>query len=235
MCPRQKSPRSTGSRKTRTGSLLPESTKTHEKNDSLPRCRAPIGSVVESLKAAGQLDSSIFVVAGDNGLCLGEHGLLGKQNLYQFGGMHVPLIFAGPGIKKGETNALAYLYEVYPTLSDLVDIPVPAGLDAKSLAPVIEGRQPKIRDALFTAYKDCQRAIRDDRWKLIRYPLIDKTQLFDLQADPHEMNDLSGKPGSAEKIQEPTQLLEKTRIEYGDTAPLVVPEPKPAAWRPPGA
>ncbi|MEI6819652.1 MAG: sulfatase-like hydrolase/transferase [Verrucomicrobiota bacterium] len=196
---------------------------------------AQVGRVVEALKAAGQFDNTIFVVAGDNGLCLGEHGLLGKQNLYHFGGMHVPLIFAGPRIKKGETNALAYLYEVYPTLCDLADIPVPTGLDAKTLAPVIEGRQPKIRDALFTAYKDCQRAIRDDRWKLIRYPWIDKTQLFDLQADPHEMNDLSAKPESAEKIKELTELLEKTRKEYGDTAPLVVPKAKPAAWKPPGA
>ena len=171
-------------------------------------------------------------MAGDNGLSLGEHGLLGKQNLYEFGGMHVPLIFAGPGISKGETKALAYLYDLYPTLCDLAGIPVPAGLDAKSLAPVIEGRQPKVRDCLFTAYRNCQRSIRDDRWKLIRYPLIDKTQLFDLQADPHEMTDLAGKPEFADKIKELTALLEKTRKEYGDTAPLQVATPTPAAWTP---
>jgi arylsulfatase A-like enzyme len=193
-----------------------------------------VGRVVATLKAAGQFDNTIFVVAGDNGLSLGEHGLLGKQNVYEFGGMHVPLIFAGPGIKKGETKAFAYLYEVYPTLCDLAGIPVPAGLDAKSLAPVIKGQQAAVRSAMFTAYKDCQRAIRDDRWKLIRYPLIDKTQLFDLQADPHELNDLSAKPDSADKIKELTALLEKTRKTFGDEAPLVVSNPKPAAWTPPG-
>lgn len=192
-----------------------------------------VGRVVSALKAAGQFDNTIFVVAGDNGLSLGEHGLLGKQNVYEFGGMHVPLIFAGPGIKKGETKAFAYLYEVYPTLCDLAGITVPAGLDAKSLAPVIQGQQAAVRDSIFTAYKDCQRAIRDDRWKLIRYPLIDKTQLFDLHADPREMNDLSARPGSVEKIRELTALLEKTRKEAGDTAPLVVSESKPAAWTPP--
>lgn len=148
--------------------------------------------------------------------------------------MHVPLIFAGSGIRKGETSALAYLYEVYPTLCDLAGVPVPAGLDARSLAPIINGRQPSIRNALFTAYKDCQRSIRDDRWKLIRYPLIDKTQLFDLRADPHEMADLASKPESAGKIKELTALLEETRKAYGDTAPLVVANPKSAAWTPPG-
>jgi predicted secreted acid phosphatase len=65
-----------------------------------------------------------------------------------------------------------------------------------------------------------------------RYPLIDKTQMFDLQADPHEMNDLADKPESADKIKELTALLEKTRKEFGDKAPLVVPNPKPAAWSP---
>ena len=193
------------------------------------------GRIIEALKQAGQFDNTLFIVAGDNGLSLGEHGLLGKQNLYEFGGMQVPLIFAGPGISRGESKALAYLFDLYPTLCDLAGLPVPVGLDAKSLAPVIKGSQPRVRDCLFTAYRNCQRSIRDDRWKLIRYPLIDRTQLFDLQADPHEMNDLADKPESEGKIKELTALLEKTRREYGDTAPLQVNNPTSAAWTPPMA
>ncbi len=190
------------------------------------------GRIIDALKQAGQFDNTIFIMAGDNGLSLGEHGLLGKQNLYEFGGMHVPLLFAGPGINKGESKALAHLFDVYPTLCELTGVPVPEGLDAKSLAPVIQGKQPKVRDCLFTAYRDCQRSIRDDRWKLIRYPLIDKTQLFDLQADPHELNDLADKPEANGKIKELTAMLEKTRQEFGDTAPLHVDHPAPAAWCP---
>ncbi len=194
---------------------------------------AQVGRVVESLKEKGQFTNTIFIVAGDNGLCLGEHGLLGKQNLYEFGGMHVPLIFAGPGIKKGETTALVYLYEIYPTMCELAGIPVPPGLDAKSLMPVITGRDAKVRDFLYTSYLKCQRAIRDDRWKLIRYPLIDKTQLFDLQADPHEMHDLAGDSQYAGKIQEFMARLKTEMAAYRDTAPLQVDNPKPAAWTPP--
>ncbi|MEI6653964.1 MAG: sulfatase-like hydrolase/transferase [Verrucomicrobiota bacterium] len=195
---------------------------------------AQAGRVIAALKQTGQFDHTIFVVAGDNGLSLGEHGLLGKQNLYEFGGMHVPLIFAGPGVPKGETKAFAYLYDVYPTLCELAGIAVPADLDATSLAPVITGRQSQVRDCLFTAYKDCQRSIRDERWKLLRYPLIDKTQLFDLQADPHEMTDLSANPEHAAKAADLTALLEKERLRYGDQAPLKVATPQPAAWTPLG-
>jgi arylsulfatase A-like enzyme len=193
---------------------------------------AQAGRIIEALKKAGEFDKTIFIVAGDNGLSLGEHGLLGKQNVYEFGGMHVPLIFAGPGISMGESKALAYLYDVYPTMCQLAGVPVPDGLDAKSLVPVIAGKEAKVRDYMFNAYKACQRSIRDDHWKLIRYPLIDKTQLFDLQADPHEMTDLAAKPEYAGKIRELAALLQKTGKELGDTAPLNVANPSPAAWTP---
>jgi arylsulfatase A-like enzyme len=83
------------------------------------------------------------------------------------------------------------------------------------------------------AYMKVQRAVRDDRWKLIRYPQIDRTQLFDLQADPYETNNLATRPGQAGKIAELTALLEKEMRHDGDTAPLKVQNPKPAEWSPP--
>jgi len=194
-----------------------------------------VGRILDALKQVGQFDNTIIVVAGDNGLSLGEHGLLGKQNLYEFGGMHVPLVFAGPGIPKGETVALAYLMDIYPTLCELSGIPVPAGLDAKSLAPIITGKAPKVRDHALTAYKDVQRAVRDERWKLIRYPRIHKTQLFDLQTDPYESNDLSGKEEYADKIREMMALLEKAQQEHGDSCALTVANPQDPAWSPSNA
>jgi arylsulfatase A-like enzyme len=191
-----------------------------------------VGRVVQALKDAGEYDRTIFIIAGDNGLSLGEHGLLGKQNLYEFGGMHVPLVFAGPGIPHGETRAFAYLYDIYPTICTLAGVAVPAGLDAKSLLPVIQGKQPKVRDYAFTAYRDVQRAVRDDRWKLIRYPHIDKTQLFDLTADPHEMHDLSALPEHAGRILEMMKVLAQQQKLYGDACPLSVANPKKPAWSP---
>lgn len=192
-----------------------------------------IGRIFEALKAGGQWENTIIVFTGDNGLSMGEHGLFGKQNLYEFGGMHVPLVIAGPGITKGRSEALAYLMDLFPTFADYGGAKLPEGVEGRSLRPVIEGKSAKVRDVLYTAYQQGQRAIRDDRWKLIRYPLVDRTQLFDLAADPRELQNLAGLPAHAAKVSELTALLQNEMQRFGDKAPLTVANPKPAAWTPP--
>jgi arylsulfatase A-like enzyme len=193
-----------------------------------------VGRIIETLSKQGQIDNTIIIFSGDNGLSLGEHGLFGKQNLYEFGGMHVPLVIAGPGIPKGKTDALVYLMDLFPTFAEFAGAKIPAGVDGKSLRPVIEGKSSGVRDLLYTGYRDCMRSIRDQRWKLIRYPLVDRTQLYDLQADPHELNNLADKPEHAAKIAELTAALEKEMAAYSDTFPLRVTNPAPAEWTPPG-
>ena len=192
-----------------------------------------VGRIFAELKASGQWDNTIIIFSGDNGLSLGEHGLFGKQNLYEFGGMHVPLVIAGSGIKKGKSNAFVYLMDLFPTFAEFAGATIPAGVEGKSIVPILTGKKSKVRDVLYTGYRDCQRAIRDDRWKLIRYPLVDRTQLFDLQTDPHELNNLADKSEYIPKISELTELLNKEMRSYADPFPLVVANPKPAAWTPP--
>ena len=147
--------------------------------------------------------------------------------------MHVPLVFAGPGIPKGKSDALVYLMDIFPTFADFGGAKLPEGVEGKSLRPVIEGKTAKVREVLYTGYRDCMRSIRDDRWKLIRYPLVDKTQLFDLRADPRELNNLAGRPEQSAKVAELTALLEKEMAAYDDKSPLKVANPKPAEWTPP--
>jgi len=192
-----------------------------------------MGRVFATLKASGQWDNTIIIFSGDNGLSLGEHGLFGKQNLYEYGGMHVPLVIAGPAIPHGSSEALVYLMDLFPTFAEFGGAKVPAGVEGKSLLPVIQGKTKSVRDTLYTGYRDCQRAIRDDRWKLIRYPLVDKTQLFDLAADPHELTNLADQPEQAAKVASMTSLLAKEMAAYGDKAPLQVAHPQPAEWSPP--
>lgn len=192
-----------------------------------------IGRVFAQLKAMGEWDNTIIIFTGDNGLSLGEHGLFGKQNLYEFGGMHVPCVIAGPGIPHGRSDALVYLMDLFPTFCDFAGAPVPAGVEGRSLAPVVRGQTVKVRDVLYTGYRDGQRAVRDDRWKLIRYPLVDRTQLFDLVADPRELNNLADQPAHAAHVAALTTLLQGEMQRYGDTAPLTVANPRPAAWTPP--
>ncbi len=192
-----------------------------------------VGRIFDQLKAAGEWGNTIVIFTGDNGLSLGEHGLFGKQNLYEFGGMHVPCVIAGPGISKGKSEALIYLMDLFPTFCDLGSAKIPDGVEGKSIAPILTGKETKVRDLLYTGYRDCQRAVRDDRWKLIRYPLVSMTQLFDLKKDPHELINLAEKPENAMKVAEMTALLKQEMNRYADQTPLIVNNRKPAAWTPP--
>jgi arylsulfatase A-like enzyme len=122
-----------------------------------------IGRFFAALKELGMYDNTIFIYSADHGLAIGSHGLFGKQNLYE-AGMKPPLVFAGPGIPHGESQALVYLLDIFPTVCDLVGTNVPGGLDGKSLKPVIEGKSAGVRDTLFCSYRDVQRAVRDDSY-----------------------------------------------------------------------
>jgi arylsulfatase A-like enzyme len=191
-----------------------------------------IGRLLKRLDELKLTENTLIVFSSDHGLAVGSHGLFGKQNLYE-DGMRVPLVFSGPGIPHGESDALAYLLDIYPTVCGLVGAKVPEGLDGVSLAPVIRGKENRVRDSLFTAYRDVQRAVRDDRWKLIRYPHINRTQLFDLRDDPHETKDLSGEKQQAERIEKLTGLLKEWQKKLGDGAPLTSEKPRDPTFTPP--
>ncbi len=187
-----------------------------------------IGRILAALRESGEYDNTIILFTSDQGIAIGSHGLMGKQNLYEHS-MGAPLILAGPGIPQGKAlDAFAYLFDLFPTVCDLVGAKVPDGLEGKSLAPVIQGKAEGVRDAVFLAYLGIQRAVRKGRWKLLRYPKVAKTQLFDLEADPFETKDLSADPAQAEKVKELLALMAEQQKLFGDTLPLSVPDPKPA-------
>lgn len=187
-----------------------------------------IGRIIQTLKEIGEYDNTIIIFSSDQGIAIGSHGLMGKQNLYEHS-MGVPLIFCGPGISKGKSSdAFAYLFDVYPTVCDLVGTNVPAGLEGKSLAPIIQGQTPAVRDTIFLAYKDLQRAVRRGRWKLLCYPQVNKTQLFDLQQDPHETKNLADDPSQAKRIKELMALMVEQQKTFDDTQPLRSENPRPA-------
>ena len=191
-----------------------------------------LGRIIGTLQALKQLDNTLIIFAGDNGLSLGDHGLMGKQNLYEMGGMHVPLVIAGPGVRPGKTEAFMYLYDLFPTVCELTGTAIPLQVEGKSQVPVITGKSAKVRDYMFNQYKDVQRSIRDERWKLIRYPRINVTQLFDLSADPIEMNNLAEKPENAGKVEKLLSLMKKAQKEFDDPCPLTSPHPADSVWSP---
>ena len=154
---------------------------------------AQIGRVLGALDEAGKTDDTIIVFTSDHGLAIGSHGLRGKQNMYEHT-IGVPLIVVGPTIPQGRRFAAnAYLRDLMPTLCELAGLDVP-DVDGRSQLPVIRGERDSMYEYILGYFRDSQRMIRGDRWKLIEYPLVKRTQLFDLYADPHELSDQSQNP-----------------------------------------
>ena len=186
-----------------------------------------IGRILNTIKEKEFDKNTIIIFSSDHGLALGSHGLLGKQNLYEHS-MKAPLIFKGPGIPQNESSdALVYLYDIFPTVCDLTNTQVPAGVEGADLAPILRGKTDRVRDSLFTTYENLMRAVRDDRWKLIRYPQINKTQLFDLKQDPHELQNLSQHPEQKERVQKMLATLKSWQQKTDDQQSLTSDHPQP--------
>ena len=105
-----------------------------------------------------------------------------------------------------------------PTLLGITGVAVPAGLDGRSLVPVLKGERDRHRESLLFAYRDVQRAVRDDRWKLIEYDVkgARTTQLFDLADDPWETRNLAAEPAPSERLAALRRELSRLQKEWGD-------------------
>jgi arylsulfatase A-like enzyme len=163
---------------------------------------AQIGRILDALEASPYASNTIVVFAADSGVARGSHGLIGKQNLYEHS-IRVPLVIRGPGIAAGKrTDAMCYLFDVLPTVGKWCGVSAPAASEGMDLGDTLRDPAHAARTRLVFAYRDVQRAVRDDRWKLIRYPKVDRIQLFDLQADPYEVKDRAGETELAGKVGE---------------------------------
>jgi arylsulfatase A-like enzyme len=187
-----------------------------------------IGRVLDALDARGATDNTLIIFAGDNGLAVGQHGLMGKQNLYEHS-MRVPLVMCGPGIPQAERrDALVYLHDLMPTTLDLVGFETPSTVESLSLAPLLRGETARGRETVFGAYMSVQRMVRGDRWKLIRYPYAEVTQLYDLQTDPWETRNLADDPQHGDRIGELAERLHDWQKTTGDKLDLQNPPPRGA-------
>lgn len=174
-----------------------------------------IGRIFQALQTSGLEGNTIVLFTSDQGLAVGgRHGLMGKQNLYEH--FKSPLIVAGPGVPKGRSTALVHMHDLFPTLCDLAHIPTPANVDGLTLGPVIRGKQKKVRDHAFAIYKDIQRMVRDEQWKLIWYPKVARFQLFDVVKDPWELRDLSAVPAQQKRLAAMKRTLAAQQDFYQD-------------------
>lgn len=160
---------------------------------------AGIGRILDALDRRGLADDTVVVMAGDNGLAVGQHGLMGKQSLHDHS-VRVPLVLRGPGVPAGaRSEALVYLYDVFPTLCGLCGVDTPSSVEGQSLRPALQGEAGAGRRDLYLAYRHLHRAVREPGLKLIECRVNGQShvQLFDLQADPWETVNLAGDPDRA--------------------------------------
>lgn len=170
-----------------------------------------IGRLIEALEKSGRLDDTIIVFTGDNGLAVGQHGLMGKQSLYDHS-VRVPLIMSGKGIAlQAKSDEQVYLLDIYPTLCELCGISVPSSVEGKSFAEICHGdkmTEGNIREDLYFAYTGLARAVKANGYKLIEYKLArGNTQLFNIADDPLEMNNLYGDEKYAEVVSDLKQRM----------------------------
>lgn len=180
---------------------------------------AQIGRVLDALDAQGLTEKTIIVFAGDNGLAVGQHGLLGKQSVYDHS-VRVPLIMAAPGLRGNRrASTLCYLYDVFPTLCDLLHLDIPETVEGRSLLPALLQEEAVVREQLFLAHAKEMRAIREaSGWKLIHNFVKGQsyTQLFDLNTDPWEQRNLAEVPAHAERKTRLYQQLGQAIEAFGD-------------------
>ncbi len=171
-----------------------------------------IGSILAALRERGLADDTVVIYTADHGLALGQHGLMGKQNLYEHS-THVPLIMAGPRIPAGRRRPdLVWHADTMATVIDMAGLGPDPGCEGSSLLPLLVGDAPALRKSFASAYRFGQRAVRGERYKLIRYfgrDALRRTlstragaptrgsrteQLFDLLEDPAETRNLAFLP-----------------------------------------
>ncbi|TSE10774.1 sulfatase-like hydrolase/transferase [Aquimarina algiphila] len=191
-----------------------------------------IGKVIEALKESGDYKNTLIVLAGDSGLAVGNHGLIGKQNIYDEDGVHVPFILAGGVIKnKGKKiETYNYIHDIFPTICEITNVAIPNSVTGKSLLPVIKQETTEHRKTTYHAYKQFQRAYRKGEYKLIEYVRAKDfnkrkgefesgsrvTQLFNVKKDPWETIDLSFQPKHKELLNQMKREMKDKAIELGD-------------------
>ena len=191
-----------------------------------------IGIVLDYLEKNDLLDNTLIVYTSDQGFYMGEHGWFDKRFMYEEC-QRMPLIIRYPkAIKAGSTsNAICMNVDFAPTFLDFAGVEIPSDIQGTSLKPVLEneGKTPADwRKAAYYHYYEYPAehsvkrhyGIRTQDFKLIHfYNDIDEWEMYDLKADPREMNNVFGKPEYAEKQKELMQLLQETQKQYKDNDP----------------
>jgi choline-sulfatase len=174
-----------------------------------------IGRILDALEKSGKASNTYVIFTADHGLAVGQHGLMGKQNLYDHS-VRMPYVIAGPAVPRKKVEAMMHQHSTFATACDLAGIPVPKSVEFPSLTGLIQGRTKELHDAMFCWYRNFQRSVRTQQHKLIVYPEPGVTQLFDIVKDPWETNNLASRSEHAALKAHLLDRLRRFQLELGD-------------------
>lgn len=189
-----------------------------------------VGQVLDYLKENDLEENTIVVYTSDQGFYLGEHGWFDKRFMYEES-FRTPLLVKYPKeIKPGtEINGLVQNLDFAPTFLDYAGLDISKDIQGESFRKLVNGEASEWRDAVYYTYYEYpgehrvkrHYGIRTDRYKLIHfYYDIDDWELYDLQKDPYEMNNIYNDPEYSSIQQELHENLKELRAKYGDSDEL---------------
>lgn len=187
-----------------------------------------VGKVISHLENKKLLNNTYIIFTSDHGLSVGQHGLIGKQSLYDHS-IRVPMIISGPKIKPNSSfSSDVYLQDIVPTTYDLANLPIPEEIDFKSFYKIlIDEKKEKTHSAIYGTYGCCgneyydyQRMIRKDDYKLMFFPQNKRMEFYNLKTDPHETTNLIDVNENIKLITLMYEELIKMQEDLGDTLNL---------------
>ena len=184
-----------------------------------------VGRVLDYLKESGLEDNTLVVYTSDQGFYMGEHGWFDKRFMYEES-FRTPLLMRLPGGAKGEAAELVQNIDYAATFLDVAGVDIPQDIQGVSLLPLLKGEKSiEGRDAIYYHFFEYPAehmvkkhyGVRTDRYKLIHfYDDIDAWELYDLEKDPSEMNNIYGKEGTEAITAELKKRLVELQKEYGE-------------------
>jgi arylsulfatase A-like enzyme len=187
-----------------------------------------VGRLLDYLDETGLAKNTIVVYCSDQGFYLGEHGWFDKRFMYEES-LRTPLLIRWPGkIQPGSRcKEMVLNLDIAETFLDAAGVSIPEEMQGVSMLPLMMGDKPDTwRDAIYYHYYEYPAVhmvkrhygIRTERYKLIHfYYDVDEWELYDLQQDPDELNNLYGQEGYDQITANLKTKLEELREQYGDS------------------
>ncbi len=166
---------------------------------SISFCDSQVQRVLDALENSSHADNTIVVLWSDHGYHLGEKEMCGKTTLWERS-TRVPLIIAGPGIKKGVCREPVELLDIYPTLADIAGVAIPSHVEGISLKPQLADPTTLRSRPAITTHNPGNCSVRDVRYRYIQYG-DGSHELYDLVDDPNEFTNVADQAGMATTLE----------------------------------